>query len=159
LKELREFDSRFVFDEGKTTAFLDGVVPGYLDQSGLPITENIDLKIKHFIYSRRLTEFRPVKRGQPCGTRTLGVVSDGTVVPCCFVYDGKLVMGNIKDEPLDSIMSRNRDFIKSIKESGGSRLPGVCKVCKGAPSRRGTHILSLLRHFQNKSNKPAGGGE
>jgi len=154
LRELRDFDPRIDFDEKKTTELLDNVVPSYLDQTGISLTDRIKLKVKHFIYLRRLTEFYPVKVGKPCGTKTLGIVSDGAVVPCCFVYDGRLVMGNVKNEPLRSIMNRNHDFISAIKESGGRSLPPVCRKCKGAPTRIGAVILSLIRHFQNRSRTP-----
>ena len=37
-----------------------------------------------------------------------GVLSDGTVVPCCLDHDGVLALGNIFDKPLDEILSGDR---------------------------------------------------
>ncbi len=37
-----------------------------------------------------------------------GVLSDGTVVPCCLDHDGELVLGNIFDETLEEILSSER---------------------------------------------------
>ena len=37
-----------------------------------------------------------------------GILSDGTVVPCCLDHDGALALGNIFDETLEEILSSER---------------------------------------------------
>ena len=148
LKGLNEYDPDFIFDEKKTTDVLKNASPNYLDQTGIQISDRIKLKIKHFVYGRKLTKFHPVNSGNPCGTRILGVLGDGSVVPCCLSYDGRLVMGNIKNESLYSILNRNKELIRIIKQEGGGKIPRVCKICQGAPTRRGVLFLNTFRKFQ-----------
>lgn len=51
-------------------------------------------------------------RGEPCfcyGLRDqLGVLVDGTVVPCCLDHEGDIPLGNLFDQELDKIMSTEK---------------------------------------------------
>lgn len=38
----------------------------------------------------------------------LGVLCDGTVVPCCLDHDGDLALGNLLEEPLETILCSSR---------------------------------------------------
>lgn len=150
LSGLNQFDGRFKFNEHEIIKTLDHAKPNYLDQIGITIAHNIKLKIKQFIHGRRLSEFEPIESGKPCSTRILGIMSNGSVVPCCLAYDQKLCMGNIKTESLCSILERNKEFIKIIKQEGGKKLPLVCKMCQGAPTRRGAMLLGIIKSLQKR---------
>lgn len=65
-----------------------------------------------------------------------GILSDGTVVPCCLDADGSINLGNIFETPLSEILSSDRavalrdSFIKKeIKE-------GLCKRCGYARGKK-----------------------
>lgn len=148
LKELNSKDPRFDFDEKKAVEMLGNATPRYLDQTGIRLARNIKLKVKQFIYGRRLADFHPVVAGRPCGTRITGILSDGSVAPCCLAYDGRLSMGNIKDEALEQILEKNRGFIEAIQHGGA--MPHVCRVCQGAPTKRGALLMNVARSFQNR---------
>ncbi|GEM_PF-1433968 len=150
LKELHAHDPRFYFDYDGIARTLNKASSNYLDQVGILLANNIRLKIKKFIFGRRLSSFHPVRSGKPCGTRILGIRSDGTVVPCCLSYDDKLILGNIKENSLSSILERNKTLIKLIKDVGGDKLPYSCKVCQGAPTKRGALFLNTLRPLKRK---------
>ena len=56
-----------------------------------------------------------------------GVLSDGTVIPCCLDSEGEICLGNIFDEPLEKILNSKRAV--EIRE-GFKRRCGVEKLCK-----------------------------
>lgn len=49
----------------------------------------------------------------------IGVLCDGSVVPCCLDSDGSLVLGNLFETPLDEILSsvKTLDFRKSLDKN------------------------------------------
>jgi len=68
----------------------------------------------------------------------VGVLSDGTVVPCCLDADGSIPMGNIFSTPLSDILSSERAV--RLKESFQTRriTEKLCKRCGYAHSKFGT---------------------
>ena len=56
-----------------------------------------------------------------------GILSDGTVIPCCLDADGIIRLGNIFDEPIDKILSSER--ARLIRE-GFKKRCGVEELCK-----------------------------
>jgi radical SAM protein with 4Fe4S-binding SPASM domain len=120
----------------------------YEGKNRLKVTDNIYMKIKPFFYGRRLSEFQPLINGRPCGTETLSILANGNVVPCCIVYDDILKLGNINDEPLEAIISRNIQNIRNIKT--GINLPRTCMRCMGAPTIRGAIIKELHHRIAGK---------
>ena len=56
-----------------------------------------------------------------------GILSDGTVIPCCLDADGIIRLGNIFDEPIDDILSSER--ARLIRE-GFKKRCGVEELCK-----------------------------
>lgn len=110
-------------------------------QKAIPISENIKLKIKKFGYWKRVTDYYPAVFGVKCNNKVLGILASGYVVACCMAYDDMLSLGNIKEEPLETILEKNRNFIINLKK--GEHLPKVCKRCLGAPTRRGALIRSI----------------
>jgi MoaA/NifB/PqqE/SkfB family radical SAM enzyme len=141
-------DPRFDFDENKAVELLGKATPRYLDQTGITLARNIKLKVKQFIYGRRLADFHPVRAGRPCGTRIAGILSDGSVAPCCLAYDGRLRMGNIKKDSLGKILERNRGLIAAIRHGGA--MPPVCRACQGAPTKHGALLLGAARYLQDR---------
>lgn len=62
----------------------------------------------------------------------LGILVDGTVVPCCLDSNGIINLGNIFIEDLDEILNTSlvKDIIKGFKENRSS-----CKLCKNCNFR------------------------
>lgn len=59
----------------------------------------------------------------------LGVLSDGTIVPCCMDSTGSLSLGNIHSDRLDSILKRDRAI--AIREGflKGKAVEDYCRSC------------------------------
>jgi radical SAM protein with 4Fe4S-binding SPASM domain len=65
----------------------------------------------------------------------VGVLSDGTVVPCCLDADGVIALGNIFNESLDSILSKPRaTALKRSFETRRIKEP-LCLRCGFAVQR------------------------
>jgi radical SAM protein with 4Fe4S-binding SPASM domain len=62
----------------------------------------------------------------------LGILSDGTVVPCCLDSDGIINLGNIFKDSLDDIL--NTTQVKKIIE-GFNNNKSICKLCKNCNFR------------------------
>ncbi len=69
------------------------------------------------------TEFCQALRGQ------LGVLSDGTVVPCCLDHEGDLALGNLFTQELDEILGGAR--ARAIFDGFSRRRPAeaLCRRC------------------------------
>ncbi len=65
----------------------------------------------------------------------IGVLSDGTVVPCCLDAEGAINLGNIFEKPLDEILNSPRAI--ALKESFEKRkiTEELCKRCGYASMR------------------------
>lgn len=59
----------------------------------------------------------------------LGVLADGTVVPCCLDHEGDLALGNIFTQPLDEILEGPR--ARAIVDGFSRREPteALCRRC------------------------------
>lgn len=66
----------------------------------------------------------------------VGVLCDGTVVPCCLDADGVIALGNLFERELDGILSSDR--AKKLKLSLQNRKPceDLCKHCGYAYKKR-----------------------
>ena len=73
----------------------------------------------------------------------LGILADGSVVPCCMAYNASLAMGNLKTESLHSMLERNRAWIGQIKGETNDK-PDICKRCLGQPTKRGVVLSQTL---------------
>ncbi|MGL5575837.1 MAG: SPASM domain-containing protein, partial [Sarcina sp.] len=79
----------------------------------------------------------PVMGGVPVNERTfcyglrtqLGILLDGTVVPCCIDSEGNIPLGNIFEQDLEKIISSER--AKAIYDgfSCGKAVEELCKKC------------------------------
>lgn len=143
LNELYNYDSRFISNNTDIDDYLNEANLDYLHQLGYNIAGNISLKIKPFMFGKKITEFFPIKNGIGCLNRILGILASGQVVPCCLAYDDMLTMGNIKEESLKSILEKNNSWLNSIRN--GIDLQLVCKRCLGAPTKRGAVVQQLKK--------------
>lgn len=59
----------------------------------------------------------------------IGVLCDGTVVPCCLDHEGDLVLGNLFEESMEEILDRPRS--KAIYEGFGNKKAAeeLCRKC------------------------------
>lgn len=59
----------------------------------------------------------------------IGILCDGTVVPCCLDHNGDIALGNIFTESLDAILKSNR--AKSIYDGFSKRtaVEALCRRC------------------------------
>lgn len=59
----------------------------------------------------------------------IGVLADGTVVPCCLDRDGELALGNLFDSSMDDILSTDR--ARAIYDGFSSRraAEALCRRC------------------------------
>ena len=75
---------------------------------------------------------RILRQGGRCQalSRQIAVLWDGTVVPCCLDGQGKMALGNLKEETLEQILSSElaermrRNFIFS-----GPYIHPFCRTC------------------------------
>ncbi|MBO4555643.1 MAG: SPASM domain-containing protein [Elusimicrobiales bacterium] len=59
-----------------------------------------------------------------------GILSDGTVVPCCADYGGKMAMGNIFKTPLAEILNSPETLkLRRAIEGKSGDIPDYCKNC------------------------------
>lgn len=59
----------------------------------------------------------------------LGILCDGTVVPCCLDHDGEIPLGNLFDTPLETILGGSR--ARALFEGFSSRraVEPLCRTC------------------------------
>ena len=70
------------------------------------------------------------EEGSCMGTRShIGILVDGTVVPCCLDSNGSINLGNIYDDSLEDII--NGELFKSIKTGflNNKKIHPMCKHC------------------------------
>ena len=99
---------------------------------------NGNTKIKDYLYLEFETEFIwPNINNHYCneegscqGLRThIGILVDGSVVPCCLDYNGNLKLGNIYEQDLDEILNQQRvkDMIKGFQNN--KKIEKLCQHC------------------------------
>ncbi len=62
----------------------------------------------------------------------LGILSDGTIVPCCLDSEGSINLGNIFVDDLETVL--NSDLVKSII-NGFNNNESICLLCKNCNFR------------------------
>ncbi len=65
----------------------------------------------------------------------IGILSDGTVVPCCLDADGVIALGNIFESSLDSILSSKRATALKRSLEKGKVCEELCRKCGYAKKR------------------------
>ena len=142
LEGLKRMEPAFEFDpaDGESLSHATSI---YWEEDGLKLAPNISFKIKPFGYGRRLEGFMPTNEPIACNNQNLGIMADGSVVPCCMAYNSNLAMGNLKLESLHSILERNRAWLGRIKGETNEK-PDTCKRCLGQPTTRGVILSRAL---------------
>ena len=67
----------------------------------------------------------------------LGVLCDGTVVPCCLDHEGDLALGNLLETPLEQILENPRAQAIYRGFSDGKAAEELCRKCGYARRFRG----------------------
>lgn len=105
------------------------------------LNKSIDLKETNKLMPRVFfsldEEFKWPNLNDPFNTETghckaitqLGILSDGTVIPCCLDKDGIIDLGNIYEQSLDDIINSNRyqSFLNNFRK--GIITEELCKHC------------------------------
>jgi len=62
-------------------------------------------------------------------TRYIGILSNGTLVPCCLDNNGTIDLGNVKDNTIEEILNKKR--AKDMKKGFDKRIlvEDMCKKC------------------------------
>lgn len=108
----------------------DDIAEGVTDRNGIKLAHNIYLQQEErFIWPKKGGK-EIFTNGKCFGLKThIGILCDGSVVPCCIDSEGSMVLGNIKENSLEEILNTNR--AERIKE--GFRQSKVvedfCKTC------------------------------
>ena len=59
----------------------------------------------------------------------IGVLCDGTVVPCCLDHEGDLALGNLMETPLDVILESPRAKAMFDGFAAGRAAEELCRKC------------------------------
>jgi radical SAM protein with 4Fe4S-binding SPASM domain len=147
IKGLSNFDNYFKVDEEKIKSFLINSTNYYVQEVGLELAPNIFIKIKPFIHGRRISEFKPLINSFSCEERILGILADGSLMPCCKTYNNDLSLGNIKKNSIMEILKKNDKWINDLRSKNKTK-DEICKKCYGEPSIRGTFFRAALEQFR-----------
>ena len=120
----------------------------YLKQDGYKIFSNVSLKIKPFLYGRRISEFHPINDNFSCESKILAVLADGNVVPCCLTYDDTITMGKFKNNNLREILIKSQNFLNNLR-TNNLKKHDLCKKCYGEPTRRGAMVRNVWNYVPN----------
>ena len=120
----------------------------YIYQSGFDIYKNVKIKIKPFIFGRRIKDFKAIKNNFSCSNELLGILADGNIVPCCLAYNEDISMGKVTDSSLNSVLSNNK-FLHNLRKKGGEKAL-TCRKCFGEPTHRGTLVKNLYFALPSK---------
>ena len=113
----------------------------YIYQRGFDICKNVNIKIKPFIFGRRIANFKPIGNNFSCSNELLGILADGNIVPCCLAYNEDISMGKATESSLNNVLS-NSKLLENLRKKGGEKAL-TCRKCFGEPTYRGTLIKNL----------------
>ena len=105
--------------------------------SGWPEMRNGSFRLRERLYLERAGKFDwPDMSAEESGAQfcyglrdQLGVLCDGTLVPCCLDHEGDIPLGNLFAQPLDEILNSPR--ATAIREGFSKRNPSeeLCRRC------------------------------
>ena len=117
---------------GAIEAFLREKCPGEW-----PEPRSGSLRLRENLYLEHAKKFdwpdlgAPERGTQFCyGLRDqLGVLADGTVIPCCLDHEGDIALGNLFAQPLGEILQGER--ARALREGFSRRIPSeeLCRRC------------------------------
>lgn len=100
-------------------------------QKGFKIKQNIFIeKDKEFLWPD-LNNNIYEESGKCYGLKThIGILVDGTVIPCCLDCNGNIDLGNIYEQSLDKILNsqKSQNIILGFREN--KKIESLCKHCK-----------------------------
>ena len=106
-------------------------------RNALKLSENIYISLMNKFEWPDITKKEERKFGNCLGGKDMiGILADGTVVPCCLDADGVINLGNIFNEDLKDILNGER-FKNLTKGFSGSNISeSLCKKCTFYDSRK-----------------------
>ena len=123
------------YDNGRNEVALD-LLKQYISGDWAKNTRGIRIREKIFVEFGERFEW-PDSSAEIKGDRffcyglkdQFGILSDGTVVPCCLDSDGVISLGNIFSEDINSILNSNRalDMVEGFR--CGKASEELCKKC------------------------------
>ncbi|MCQ2406669.1 MAG: SPASM domain-containing protein [Oscillospiraceae bacterium] len=117
------------------TELLREYFPGQWQKTArnIKLSDNIYLdEANRFDWPDTGREDSPEKRVYCHGmNEQIGILSDGTVVPCCLDADGKAALGNIFEKSPEEILSSER--AKALKYALKNGLPSPEELCRKCP--------------------------
>lgn len=72
------------------------------------------------------------------------ILCNGDVVPCCYDYDGKVVLGNLVHQTWEEVV--NGDAIKEFRREQKKRTASLCASCDLAMEKRTRRLFSIFSH-------------
>ena len=155
LKKLNKIDSNYIdvskideLSKKQTESAFEFAPNNHNAEKGFKLAENIELKLKHFWYGRKIKDFYPaLDRSFSCHNPILGIQADGNVVPCCLAYDDSISQGNIRNKSLKNMLENN-EFLKNLRSKDGKKHI-TCRKCMGEITRRGVIFQYLRRRFNS----------
>ena len=140
-----------LIDQDETENIFEFAPNDHNSKDGFFIADNIELKLKHFWYGRKIKDFYPaLDKSFSCHNPILGIQADGNVVPCCLAYDDSISQGNIKNQNLKDMLENN-EFLKNLRSKKGEKHI-TCRKCMGEKTRRGVIFQFLRRKFNSLFN-------
>ncbi|MDG0818131.1 radical SAM/SPASM domain-containing protein [Bdellovibrio svalbardensis] len=105
----------------------------------IDVRRNKSVRIKNRLHLHFDTEFTwpaldlPIlgERGTCYGLSShFGVLADGTVVPCCLDKEGKIPLGNVKEQAIEEILGneRSQKILKGFKDN--KLVENLCQRCQ-----------------------------
>ena len=129
-----------LWNEGGAEALNGGILDFLrerLGSSDWPETRGGSFKLAEHLYLERAQRFDwPDLGADETDTQfcyalrdQLGVLADGTVVPCCLDHEGDLALGNLLEDDLDTILSSTR--AQKLRDGFSRRRPAeeLCRRC------------------------------
>ncbi|MNL50894.1 hypothetical protein D3C87_1739510 [compost metagenome] len=107
--------------------------------ANIDVRRNKSVRIKNRLHLHFDTEFTwpaldlPIlgEKGTCYGLSShFGILADGTVVPCCLDKEGKIPLGNVKDQKILEILDgeRSQKILKGFKNN--KLVENLCQRCQ-----------------------------
>lgn len=128
--ELQQAKNRIVLSEIEKAYNLPSIEEKYIPGKGLKISERLYLNFEPQFEWPNLLNKTESETGFCHALRThVGILVDGTVVPCCLDGEGVMNLGNIFEKPFSEIISGSRATAIYNGFSSGIAIEPLCKKC------------------------------
>lgn len=125
-------DNYFILDQlNNYYHFTDKELKDIMNLDNIKLESNVYLNKGDLFTWPILNDTYQNNRGYCYGLKShIGILSDGTVIPCCLDSDGIINLGNIFDEPLDQILNKKRtqNIIDGFKNRNA--VEKLCQHCR-----------------------------